>query len=110
MAAAKRFARSRPGCPVANDDVHVFIGSQVADDLGVNPVDGLKFSRPVGAVLRPADPGGCVRFPLGRHTVTKRAGSRGIAKIASIALRTASPDNIGSFGSPGNSGSQSRNL
>ena len=43
---------------VVNEDVDVLAAGEVADDLGIDPGDGLEFSGPVLGVVRPCDPGG----------------------------------------------------
>ena len=40
---------------------------EMADDLGVDPGDGLELAGPVVGVVGPGDPGGGVRLPLGGH-------------------------------------------
>ena len=55
-----------------HEDVDGFDLGEVADDFGVDPGDGLKFSGPVFGVVGPADPGGGVRSPLGGHAVVGR--------------------------------------
>jgi hypothetical protein len=49
-----------------------FYLGEVADDLGVDPGDGLEFSGPVLGVMGPGDPGRGVRGPLGGHAVVGR--------------------------------------
>ncbi len=61
------------GC---HDQVYVFMAGNVADDIGKDPWDGVKFSRPVRAVVRPRQPCGLMRLPFGGHTVSERV--RGI--------------------------------
>ena len=57
---------------VIDEDVDVFDLGEVANDFGVDPGDGLKFSGPVLGVMGPCDPGGGVRSPLGGHAVVGR--------------------------------------
>ena len=64
------------GGEVVDEDVDVFDAGEVADDLGVDPGDGLEFSGPVLGVVGPGDPGGGVRSPLGGHAVVLVAGCR----------------------------------
>jgi hypothetical protein len=52
--------------------VDVFAAGEVADDLGVDPGDGLELSGPVLGVVGPGDPGGGVGGPLGGHAVVSR--------------------------------------
>ena len=58
---------------VVDEDVDVFAAGEVADDFGVDPGDGLKFSGPILSVVRPRDPGGGVEGPLGGHAVIEVA-------------------------------------
>ena len=60
------------GIGIVNEDVDRFDLREVTDDLGVDPGDGLEFSGPVFGVVRPGDPGGGVRGPLGGHAVVGR--------------------------------------
>src|SRR5580704_4167823 len=60
------------GVRVVDEDVDIFYLGEVADDLGVDPGDGLKFSGPVFGVVGPGDPGGGVGAPLGGHAVVGR--------------------------------------
>ena len=57
------------GGEVVDEDVDVFDAGEVADDLGVDPGDGLEFAGPVFGVVGPGDPGGGVGGPLGGHAV-----------------------------------------
>ena len=57
------------GGEVVDEDVDVFDAGEMADDLGVDPGDGLEFSGPVFGVVGPGDPGGGVGRPLGGHAV-----------------------------------------
>ena len=57
------------GGEVVDEDVHIFDSRQVADDLAIDPGNGLKFSGPVFGVMGPGDPGGGVGSPLGGHAV-----------------------------------------
>ena len=60
---------------VVDEDVDVFDLREVADDLAVDPGDGLELAGPVLGVVGPGDPGGGVRGPLGGHAVAAVAGS-----------------------------------
>ena len=40
---------------------------QVPDNFGESPRNDRKFPGPIGYLMRPAEPGGFVRFPLGGH-------------------------------------------
>ena len=68
---AKYLPRSLFFCFVLNQQLYAFIPREVTDDLGKYPWDWLKFAWPVGAMMRPGQPGCGMRFPLGRHAVTK---------------------------------------
>ena len=57
---------------VVHDDANLLDTGKLADDLGVDPGDGLEASGPVVGVVRPGDPGGGVGLPLGRHAVAER--------------------------------------
>ena len=48
---------------------------EVANDLGVGPGNGGKFSGPVGLFMGPAEPCGFVMLPFGRHPETTFDGS-----------------------------------
>jgi len=50
-----------------NDDVQQFAGRKFAADFRVDPGDDGDFAGPVRGVVRPAEPRGGVRFPLGGH-------------------------------------------
>lgn len=64
------------GREIVDEDVDVFAAGEMAGDLGVDPGNGLKFSRPVFGVMRPGDPGGGVGSPLGGHAVVLVAWCR----------------------------------
>ena len=66
---AARFSRSG-----SHDKIYVFHAAQVADDIGEDPRDGVEFSWPVRAIVRPRQPCGLVRLPLGGHAVAERTG------------------------------------
>jgi len=53
---------------VVDEDVDVFDAGEVADDLGVDPGDGLEFSGPVLGVVGPGEPGGGVVGPFSWHS------------------------------------------
>ena len=55
------------GCKVVDEDMDVFDAREVANDLGVDPGNGLEFSGPVFRVVRPGYPSGGVGSPLGGH-------------------------------------------
>lgn len=58
---------------VVDEDVDVLDAGEVADDLGVDPGDGLEFSGPVLGIVGPRNPGGGMGLPLGGHTVVLAA-------------------------------------
>jgi len=60
------------GVGIVDEDVDGFDLGEVANDLGVDPGDGLEFSGPVFGVVGPGDPGRGVRGPLGGHAVVGR--------------------------------------
>src|SRR6185437_9197177 len=57
------------GREIVDEDVHILYSRQMADDFGIDPGNGLKFSGPVFGIMRPRDPGGVVGGPLGGHAV-----------------------------------------
>jgi hypothetical protein len=59
------------GFVVVDEDVDVFDAREMTNDLAVDPRDGLEFAGPVVGVMRPGDPGGGVRSPLGGHAVLR---------------------------------------
>ena len=65
--AAEHASGTLLGGEVVDQDVNVFDVREEADDLGVDPGDGLELAGPVGGVVGPGDPGGGVRGPLGGH-------------------------------------------
>jgi hypothetical protein len=72
---------------VVDQDVDVFDAGEMADDLGVDPGDGLEFAGPVLGVVRPGDPGGGVGLPLGGHADgSVAAGNAATAGIAGLRL------------------------
>src|SRR5216684_3542354 len=46
----------------------------MADNFSEGPRNGRKFSRPIGYFVRPAEPGGFVRFPFGGHAKADSVG------------------------------------
>ena len=55
------------GGEIVDQDVDVLDGGEMANDFGVDPGDGLKLAGPVFRIVRPGDPCGGVRLPLGGH-------------------------------------------
>jgi len=49
-------------------DLNPLMLGQVANDFCIHPGDRLEFSRPVAVIVRPSQPCGGVRLPLGRHS------------------------------------------
>ena len=70
------------GVGVVDEDVDVFDSGEVADDLGVDPGDGLELAGPVLGVVGPGDPGGGVRGPLGGHAVVLIAWCGHLVSVA----------------------------
>ena len=66
-AAAKDGGGAALGGEIVDQDVDVFDGGEMADDLCINPGDGLELAGPVVGVMGPSDPGGGVVLPLGGH-------------------------------------------
>ncbi len=64
------------GSEIVDENVDVFNAGEMADDLGVDPGDGLEFVRPVFGVVGPGDPGGGVGRPFGGHAVVPVARYR----------------------------------
>ena len=60
-------ARLRLLDPRVDENADHFARRQLADDFAVHPGDRRKFPRPIGDVVRPADPGRRMRLPFGRH-------------------------------------------
>src|SRR5213594_1975937 len=55
-----------------HEDPHRLAWGELAHDLPVHPLDRGELPRPVARVVRPADPGGRVRLPLGGHREAER--------------------------------------
>src|SRR5262245_48656367 len=53
-------------------DLHRLVISQHACDFSVDPRDRPELARPVGLMVRPANPGGAVWLPLRGHPQSKR--------------------------------------
>lgn len=67
--AAEEAGGSALGVGVVDEDVDVFDLREVADDLAIDPGDGLELAGPVLGVVGPGDPGGGVGAPFGGHAV-----------------------------------------
>src|SRR5581483_3544549 len=63
--AVRALLRSR----VVDKNVHVLNAGEPAHDLAVHPWNRLKLLRPVLRIVRPGDPGGSMRSPLGGHSI-----------------------------------------
>src|ERR1700704_2861935 len=61
----------------SHDQVYIFGTGKVPDDVSKNPRNGVEFSRPVRAVMRPGQPCGLMWLPFGRHAITERTGRIG---------------------------------
>jgi len=66
-AAAQDASRAAFGGEIVDEDVDVFYGGEMADNLCVDPGDGLELAGPVFWIMGPGDPCGGVGFPLGGH-------------------------------------------
>ena len=74
-----------------DDDPDDLAGGDHPRDLPVDPGDGRELSGPVGAVVRPADPGRLVRLPLRGHPETARRGQRPLPHGSSSRTRLVIP-------------------
>jgi hypothetical protein len=63
------------GGSVVDDKFNSLVAREITDNLGIDPRDRFKPSRPVAVIVRPGEPGGSVGFPLGGHV--KVEGCRG---------------------------------
>ncbi len=70
--AAEEVGGAAFGVRGVDEDVDVFDLGEVANDLAVDPGDGLELAGPVVGIVGPGDPGGGVRAPLGGHAVGRR--------------------------------------
>jgi hypothetical protein len=52
---------------VPDEQADDFAGGNLSHHFAVDPRMAVEFARPVGGVVRPAEPGGLVRFPFGGH-------------------------------------------
>src|SRR5207244_12226087 len=50
-----------------HEDTYDLAGHELASDLAIYPRDRCELARPVAGVVRPPDPGGVVRLPVGGH-------------------------------------------
>ena len=63
----QRVLRARAHRVVVAQHLHGLVRGDHAHDLRIDPRNGAQLAGPVGFVMRPAEPGGAVRRPLGRH-------------------------------------------
>ena len=61
---------------ILNQDAHALDAGETAHDLAIHPRDWRELAGPVGSLMWPSDPGGCVRLPFGRHAVPELPRSR----------------------------------
>ena len=54
---------------IIDNQLHPLMPCQIANDLGINPRNRLKLSRPIPVVVRPREPCCSVWLPLGGHAV-----------------------------------------
>jgi len=54
-----------------DDDADPFAGRDLLHYFGIDPLNRRHLARPVGAIVRPADPGRVVRLPLGGHSESR---------------------------------------
>jgi hypothetical protein len=61
-----------------DEDAHALDAREMTHDFGVDPWNGREFAGPVGAFVRPAEPGGFVWLPFGGHAIAEgvRRGAR----------------------------------
>ncbi len=52
---------------VGDENADFFDARKMADDFAINPGNGRELAGPIGGFMRPREPGGVMRFPLGRH-------------------------------------------
>ena len=57
-----------------HQNAHDFAGCNLPHDFTVHPGDRCKLARPVGEVVRPSEPRGFMRFPLGGQAVAEPCG------------------------------------
>jgi hypothetical protein len=66
---------------IVHENLDALAGSKLTNDLGVHKNDGGQLTRPISLVMRPRDPGGGVRLPLGGHTVAESGGAFSICDL-----------------------------
>ncbi len=64
------------GLRVLDQNVHALPRREQAHDLRIKPGNGLELARPVLGIVRPGQPGGLVRLPLGGHAVAQGVSLR----------------------------------
>jgi len=73
------------GGEIVDEDVDGFDGGEMANDLCVDPGDGLELAGPVVGIVRPCDPCGGVRGPLGGHAGL--GGGHGATRVTRCKVR-----------------------
>src|SRR6266404_611581 len=70
-------ARTRFRSAILNEQIDALNAREVANDFGIGPGNRGKFAGPVSLFVGPAEPGGFVMLPLGRHpeTTFERSGT-----------------------------------
>jgi hypothetical protein len=61
---------------VPDENTNHFAGRDFSHHLAIDPADGVEFTRPIGRIVGPAEPGRLVRFPFRRHGVAEFGGRR----------------------------------
>src|SRR5579872_509082 len=64
------------GPGVVDDQLNPLMPCQIANDFSVDPWDRFEPARPIAVIVRPCQPCGSVRLPLGGHAVAERSGGR----------------------------------
>ena len=73
-------SNARFGGAVFNEEINALDFGQMADNFREGPGDGRKFPGPIGELVRPAEPGGFVGFPFGRHSEAEGAWRFGLRR------------------------------
>jgi len=61
---------------VPDENADDFAHGNFSRHFAINPRNDREFARPVTSVVRPAEPGGLMRFPFGRHREAEFGGCR----------------------------------
>ena len=64
---ARAFAGAPFGWGITHDQIDPLVASKIPNYFRIHPRDRFEFTRPVALVVRPGEPGGFVRLPLGGH-------------------------------------------